>query len=468
MTTLGIIVANRGFFPSELCKTGRQTILEVLKEEGFATVALSPQDTPYGSVETYQEAKKCAALFKQHSEEIDGILVTLPNFGDERGVADSIRLSGLDVPVLVHAFPDEVARMGIEHRRDSFCGKMSACNNLTQYGIPFSLTSRHTQDPASQLFRQDLHKFGGVCRIVRGLRNARFGQVGARPAAFITVRYSEKLLEEAGMSVETIDLSEIFGRARNLTDPDPQVQQKLGMIRDYIKTGNIAEEHLLKIAKLAVVLDRFIEDNELAGTAIQCWTSMEEYFGIVPCTAMSMLSNALKPSACETDITGLIGMYAMVLASGEPSAILDWNNNFGDDPDKAVVFHCSNLPQGLFGGEATMDYQEIIAGAVGKDNTYGTVVGKIKPTPVTYCRVSTNDSMGTIQAYLGEGEITDDKVESFGGYGVVRISGFQGLLAHFCEYGYEHHVALNPSRVANALEEAFGKYLGWAVYHHQG
>ncbi len=467
MTTFGVIVGNRGFFPSELCKTGQKTILKVLEEEGFRAVALGPDDTAYGSVETFQDAKKCAALFKQHRDEIDGILVTLPNFGDERGVADSIRLSDLDVPVLVHAFPDDPKQMSIESRRDSFCGKMSVCNNLNQYGIPFSLTKTHTMDPESEAFRDDLRWFGSTCRVVKGLRHARFGQVGARPAAFITVRYSEKLLEEAGISVETIDLSEIFGQAVKLVDTDSRVQTKLKAIKDYIETEGIATDSLLKMAKLADVLDRFIEDNELAGTAIQCWTSMEEHFGVVPCTVMSMLSNTLKPSACETDITGLIGMYAMVLASGKPSALLDWNNNYGDEPDKGVVFHCSNLPQHLFGGKGVMDYQEIIAGSVGKEKTYGTVVGRIKPTPVTYCRVSTSDSLGIIQVYLGEGEITDDPVDTFGGYGVVRVPEFQKLLAHICDNGFEHHVAMNPSRVADALEEAFSTYLGWEVYHHR-
>jgi len=466
MTTLGLIVGNRNFFPSELCEEGRKTILEVLEKQGFKVIALTPEETPYGSVETYQDAKKCADLFKKNAEVIAGILVSLPNFGDERAVADTIRLSGLDVPVLVHAFPDNKEQMSIASRRDSFCGKMSVCNNLSQYGIAFTLTGLHTVDPASESFKSDLEKFGGVCRVVKGLKNARFGQIGARPAAFITVRYSEKLLEETGISVETIDLSEIFGRAWKMENKDGAVQEKLESLNNYISTKGIAEEFLMKMAKFGVVMDRFIEEHELNGTAVQCWTSMEEYFGVVPCSIMSMLSNTLTPSACETDITGLIGMYAMVQASGKPSALLDWNNNYGDDPDKGVVFHCSNIPQEFFGGKAHMDYQEIIAGAVGKDNTYGTVVGKLRPSPVTYCRVSTNDYMGTVQAYVGEGDITDDPVNSFGGYGVVRIADFQSLLAHICEFGYEHHVAMSPSQVADAVHEAFSKYLGWTVYHH--
>jgi L-fucose isomerase-like protein len=468
MTTLGVIVGNRGFFPSHLCKEGRETALRVLEEEGITPICLSPDDTDYGSVETWEDSKKCAALFKEHADEIDGILVTLPNFGEERGIADAIRLAGLDVPVLMQASPDDPDAMGIATRRDSFCGKMSACNNLWQYGIPYSLTSLHTEPVDSIEFRRDLRRFAATCRVARGLKGARFGQVGARPAAFITVRYSEKLLENAGISVESVDLSEIFGKAWKLADDDARVRRQIEEIRAYEKTTNVPKEALVRMGKLGVVFDDFIAEHELDGIAVQCWTAMEEFYGVVPCTAMSMLSNKLIPAACETDITGLIGMYAMVLASGKPSALLDWNNNYGDDPDKAVVFHCSNLPQAFFGGEGVMDYQEIIAGSVGKDSTYGTIVGRIKPTDLTYCRVSTDDSLGTIRAYLGEGRITDDEVKNFGGYGVIEVPRFQKLLKYICANGFEHHVAANPSLIADALEDAFTTYLGWDVYHHQG
>ncbi|HVO39556.1 MAG TPA: L-fucose/L-arabinose isomerase family protein [Spirochaetia bacterium] len=466
MTTLGVLVGNRGFFPAELCEQGRKTILSVLKEEGFDAVALGPKETKFGSVESLADARKCADLFKANREKIDGILVTLPNFGDERGVADAVRMSGLDVPVLVHAFPDEPGRMGIEHRRDSFCGKMSACNSLSQYGIRYSLTTEHTMDPESDEFRADLLSFGGVCRVVRGLRGARFGQIGARPAAFVTVRYSEKLFERAGISVESVDLSEIFGRAWNLKEKDSAVVSKLDEIRGYARTTRIPRESLIRMAKFAVVLDQAIAERGLAGTAIQCWTSMEENFGVVPCTVMSMMSNALCPSACETDMSGLLGMFAMTQASGRPSGLADWNNNYSDDPDKCVLFHCSNFPQELLGNKGVMDYQEIIAGSVGREKTYGTMAGRLAPTEFTYCRVSTDDVTGTIRAYVGEGEITKDPITTFGGYAVAKIPRLQDLLRVICARGFEHHVAINPSRVAAAIEEAFTRYLGWDVYNH--
>jgi L-fucose isomerase-like protein len=466
-TTLGVIVGNRGFFPDHLCETGRAEVLRVLEEEGIQAIALSPDDTPFGSVETLQDANKCAALFKEHADEIDGILVTLPNFGDERGVANTVRASGLNVPVMVQAFPDEVGKMLIADRRDAFCGKMSACNNLRQYGIPYSLTSLHTVSPDSDSFRGDLQRFAATCRVVGGLRGAKMGMLGARPANFITVRYSEKLLEKAGISIEVLDLSEAFGRIERLKDADSKVVEQLSAIKDYVPTRNIPEAALLKMAKFALVMNEWIEETELVATAVQCWTSMEEFFGVVPCTVMSMLSNSLMPSACETDITGAIGMYAMALASGKPSALADWNNNYGEDPDKGVIFHCSNLPKDVF-ADMTMDYQEIIAGTVGKENTYGTVVGRIKPSPFTYCRVSTDDERGTVRAYLGEGTVTNDPLDSFGGYGVIEIPEFQGLLRHICMNGFEHHVAVNLSQTADAINDALSNYLGWDVYYHQG
>jgi len=464
---LGVIVGNRGFFPDHLCQTGRETILSVLEEEGIKAIALTPEDTTFGSIESLTDAEKCADLFKQHRDEIDGVLVTLPNFGDERAVSNALRWANLDVPVLVHAFPDDAGHMTIADRRDSFCGKMSSCNNLRQYGIKYSLTTLHTVDPESESFRADLRRFVGTCRVVQGLRDVRVGALGARPAAFNTVRYSEKLLERAGISVETLDLSEAFGRAERLDDDARAVRTKRQEVEAYAQTQGVPEEALNKMARLGIVLDQWMEEQRLVAVAVQCWTSMQEYFGVVPCTIMGMLSNSLLPSACETDVTGAVGMLALQLASGTPSAIVDWNNNYGDDPDRAVIFHCSNLPKHFFAQTPHMDYQAIIAGTVGQESTYGTSVGRLKTGPLTFCRVATDDTAGKLRVYVGEGELTDDPVETFGGYGVVHIQNLQGLLHYICDEGFEHHVAVNLSQTAAAVQEALGKYLGWAVYHHK-
>jgi L-fucose isomerase-like protein len=469
---LGLIVGNRGFFPDHLCTSGREIVLKVLESEGIQTIALAPEDTPHGSVESLTDAKKCADLFRRHQSEIDGVLVTLPNFGDERAIANSLRWADLNVPVLIQAFPDETGKMTIADRRDSFCGKMSACNNLKQYGIKYSLTDLHTVNPESDAFRSDLRRFLSTCRVVQGLKNARIGAIGARPTAFNTVRFSEKLLERSGISIETLDLSELFGQASRLKEDDPDLKAKLEEIKSYVPAEGIPSDSLTKMAKIGVVIDAWMEEQQLAASAIQCWTAMQEYYGVVPCTLMSMMSNQLIPSACETDIAGVVGMYALVLASGTPSAIVDWNNNYGDDPDTGVMFHCSNLPRDFFVEDTSqespvMDYQEIIAGTVGKENTYGTVVGRVRKGTFTFCRVSTDDLSGQISTYVGEGEFTNDEVKTFGGYGVFKVPHLQKLLKYICENGFEHHVAVNLSQTASAIHEAFEKYLGWDVYHHE-
>ena len=464
-TTYAVIVGNRGFFPDALANQGRKNILEVLKKNGYNSVALSMNATKYGAVETLKDAEECAKLFSENAEKIDGIIVTLPNFGDEKGVAEAIKRSGLNVPILIHAESDESGKMRIDRRRDSFCGKISVCNNLRSAGIPFTLTQSHTVKVTSADFKNELDDFASVCRIVKGLKNVRFGAIGTRPAAFNTVRYSEKILELSGISVEPIDLSEILGRVELLGDKDKGVKKKLNAIKKYVPVKAIPAGSLLKMAKFGYVIDKWIKETAVVGTAIQCWTSLEEFFGIVPCALMSMMGQSLVPSACEVDITGLLAMYILQLASGSPSALLDWNNNFSNDPDKCVLFHCSNLPKSFF-KSAKMDYQEIIAGSVGKDNTFGTIVGRVAPNKATFFRASTDDTAGIISCYVGQGEFTNDKLESFGGYGVMRIPNLQVLMQYICRMGFEHHVAANISQKADAIVEAIENYMGWEVYRH--
>ena len=463
--TMGLIVGNRGFFPDHLAKSGREEMIQALQKAGIEGVALSVEQSKYGAVETHEEAKRCAELFSSKAEAIDGVIVTLPNFGDERAIADTMRLCRLAVPVLVQATPDTPTKMGITHRRDSFCGKMSACNNLRQYGIPYSLTSLHTEAPDSPEFTKDLEWFARVCRVVKGLRNLRVGAIGARPAAFNTVRYSEKLLEANGISVETLDLSEVLGRIARMKDTDDDALKKLQSIQKYVTTSSVPQAALLKMAKLGAVVDEWMKAADVEISAVQCWTSLEENLGVVPCTVMSMMSDSLLSSACEVDVCGVIGMHALQLASETPSALLDWNNNYGNDPNKAVCFHCSNLPKHFF-KDVRMDFQEIIAGTVGKDNTFGTCVGRVKSGPMSFARFSTDDVNGKIRGYTGSGRFTDDPLETFGGAGVVEIAGLQKLLHYICEQGFEHHVAANFSSVASSVHEASVRYLGWDMYAH--
>ena len=464
---LAVIVGNRNFFPDRLVAAGRKDILALFRQMDIAPVILSEKDTNLGGVETWQDAKKCADLFKANRDRIDGVLIVLPNFGDEKGVAETLKLSGLNVPILVQAYPDDLDSFTVERRRDSWCGKISVCNNLRQYGYSFSLTTGHTVHPDSKQFRADLEQFIGVCRVVKGLRRARLGAIGARPNAFNTVRYSEKLLQACGISVSTIDLSELFAAANKLTDNDSKVKQRGTLIRGYIKTEGMSREALLKMAKLAIVIDDWMAANDLRATAIQCWNSIQQNYGINACTLMSMMSERLMPSACEVDITGVASMYALQLASGTPSALVDWNNNYADDPDKCVLFHCGNWPRSFYReGSFRMTAAEVLDTPVSEQNTCGMITGRAPAGPFTFARVSTDDLNGEVQVYLGEGKFTDDPLQAFGSRAVAQIPDLQTLMQYVCKSGLEHHVAVSKGNTAEIVAEAFETYFGFDVYRH--
>jgi len=464
-TTFGIIVGNRDVFPDHLAKEGRLDIIEVLKEMGFDYVILSEEDTKAGVVETYSDAKKCAEVFKANREKITGIIVCLPNFGDEKGISTTIKLANLNVPILIQASSDEIDKMNRKNRRDAFCGKISVCSVLYQHGIPFSLTSYHTCPINSDIFKEDIKYFEKVCKIVQKLKNTRLGQIGTRPNAFETVRYSEKILEYNGITVEPIDLSEILGALNLLSNDDPKIKEKLEFIKTYTSSREFPEEGIIKLAKLAVVVENWVEEKDLDGFAFQCWPSIEENLGIVPCAVLSMFSEGLVPAACEVDISGLVGMLILQIASSTPSAILDWNNNYGADPDKMVLFHCSNLPKSFF-QDTTMTIHPIMADISGEENTFGAIQGRIKTKPCTLLRVETDDTYGDIKAIIAEGNYTDDKLDTYGGYGVVEIPGLQLLLKKLCINGFAHHVATSLSEVGEIVYEALTTYLGWDVEFH--
>lgn len=465
--TLGVIVGNRNFFADSLVADGRKKILDKLAEFGVDVVIVDEQTTKLGAVETWADAQKCADLFKRNRDRIDGILVTLPNFGDEKGIADAIHLSGLNVPVLVHAFPDTTSELTVAGRRDAFCGKFSVTNNLYQYGIKFSLTQNHTVDPDKEEFKQEIDRFVRLCRTVRGMRSARLGAVGARPNAFQTVRFSEKLFQAYGINVSTMDLSEAIGKAQKLENSHPRVRSKVDEIKSYAVNRGAPEEKLALMAKLAIVLDDWMDANSIDATAIQCWDSIQQNYGVNVCTVMSMMSERLMPSACEVDIAGTASMYALTLAAGMPAALVDWNNNYNDEPNKCLYFHCGNWAKSLV-SEIELISAEVLGATLGPENTWGAIQGRTPPGPLTFARIDTDDRRGVIHTYVGEGRFTDDPLSTISGsHAVVEVPDLQRLLRTICRHGFAHHAAMTRSHVADVLAEAFENYLGWEVYHHQ-
>ena len=465
-TALGVIIGNRDFFPDKLVAEARADLVTLFADLGVDAVMLDPAETKLGGVETHTDARKCADHFRRHRDRISGVLVCLPNFGDEKGVADTLKLAGLNVPVLVQGYPDDLDRLDVIRRRDAFCGKISVCNNLRQAGIAYTLTTKHVVHPLDASFRTDLRNFIAVARVVQGLRKVRIGAVGARPGAFNTVRYSEKILERHGISVTTVDLSEILGAAAKLGEADKRVVAKIDEIKAYANATAVPPAKLLQMARLGLVLDDFVAANYLDATAIQCWTSVQANHGCNVCTSMSMMSENFLPSACEVDVTGVLTMYAMQLASSSPSALVDWNNNYGTDPDKCVLFHCGNWAKSFLPDIKILN-APILGSTLGVENTWGALDGRTPATPLTFGRITTDDTAGKMRTYVGEGQLTNDELKTFGNRAVAHVPKLQKLMHHVCREGFEHHVVMNASHTAGILAEAFERYLGWEVYHHE-
>lgn len=465
----GIIIGTRAYFNSELAKDVRKQLLKTLADEGYDYVILPEDATPTGSssIETREDGLKCAELFRQNRDRIDGIIVSLPNFGFEIGIINAISVADLNVPVLVQACDDENDKVDLDSRRDAFCGKISVCNNLYQYGIPFTDTTLHTYSIYSELLAKDINKFAGICRVVNGLRHARIGAIGARPAGFQTVRASEKLLQKSGITVVPVDLSEILGAARKIEDTDAELLKKLEEIKCYAAVPKEYSDKLVLQAKFGVAVERWIEANQIDAVAVQCWDSLEQNYGCTACVTMSMLGEKLLPAACEVDIAGAVSMYALTLAAQGQSALLDWNNNFAEDRNKCVCTHCGNFPKSFVRNDLKLGTLGVLGRTLGKVNTFGAVYGKVTKGDFTFFRISTDDTKGAIKAYLGTGEITDDPYGMDGCIAVTKVNNLQTLMKYICKNGFEHHVAMVRNDVKEILNEAIEDYLGWNLYVHE-
>ena len=467
--SLGVVIGSRAFFSPAPCRAAREEVLAQLARLNIDAVTLPYEATANGAVQSIADADLYAAHFRAQAERIDGLVICLPNFGDEIAIAELVNRAKLNVPILLQASNDEVDKVSVHERRDAFCGKISVTNNFWQYGVPFSETTSHTCDTGGAEFGADLERFSRVCRTVRGMRGARLGAIGARTGAFQTMRYSEKLLQASGITVVTVDLSEMIGAARTISDTDPALLVKLEKIKSYgTIPAHIQPAQIVTQAKWTLAVNRWIEENGCDASAIQCWRSLQDNFGCATCVTMSMMGEELMPSACEVDIMGALSMYALALASGAPPAILDWNNNYGSVADTCVCTHCGNFPRSFIGDTPEIGELDVLGESIGRSKCFGAVKGKVRPGPMTYFRLSSDDRAGMLKCYLGEGEFTDDPFPMDGGIAVTKVSRLRDLMRFVTQNGFEHHVAMVRGHHADVVEEAVTRYLGYPGYRHGG
>ena len=456
--TFALAFCNRGFMPGELIYGAREDMIKAVTDAGYDYIAMDAELTRFGGIETRDEGLLYAKWLKEHEGQYDGVIFSMPIFADENGAITALRDAG--VPILMQAYPDEIGKMDFKHRRDAFCGKFSVTDIFTQYGVPFTVLKPHVVHPLSSAFAQNLKDFAAVCRVVNGMKRFNVGCIGARTTAFKTVRFDELTLEKYGITVESFDLSELVFKVNAMADDDPKVTAKVERLEDYTDFSIVPERNKLTLAKISCVIDEYIEEYHLDALTLRCWNEMETILRVCPCVLLSELNDRGIPASCEIDMCSALTMRAMALASEQPTAVLDWNNNYGDDENKVILFHCGPVAQSLMNGKGQVTEHKMFAkGDPGSG--WGTNEGRIRPFKTTISNCQTKD--GKIIVYASEAEFTDDPIEAayFGCAGVCEIPDMQDKMIRLARGGFKHHTSVGVGHMKDILKEAFTTYLGW-------
>ena len=456
---LALLVANRGFFPSTVIDSARADMLQAAERAGVELLVMDQSKTKYGAVETRAEGEAFAAFLMENAGEYDGLILCLPNFGDENGIKEAIK--DVKVPILLQAYPDELDKLDFASRRDAFCGKLGLCAVLKQMQVPFVAGEPFVMHPLSDDFHKELEDFIAICRIVKGMRHTRIGVLGARTTAFKSVRFDEAAMERRGIDVETLDMSQIFSRMHAVADDDPRLEEWKKEIIAVSRTCDVPDYAILNQSKLGIVMEDLQNEMKLDAMAIRCWMDLQYEFKIAPCTIMGILNKRKMPVACETDVTNVPAMMALTLAADAGVGCLDVNNNYGTDNDKCILFHCGPLPINLLEEPGHMEEHKMFVKTEGENCSWGVNVGKIKPGKITICGMRTEN--GEVRYFVENAEVLDIALDRrfFGTYGVIQMPDLQTKLRHMSEEGFRHHAIIAEGDQTRRVREALSKYLGY-------
>ena len=457
--TFALYFGNRGFFPESLIAQARQEVKSAVEKAGFDCLLMPEDQTRYGAVETAAEGRKYASFLAEHRGQYDGVILSLPNFGDENGAIAALADCG--VPILIQAYPDEIGKMDFAQRRDAFCGKFSIMDVFYQFGLPFTVFDEHVVHPDSGLFARQLADFAAVCRVVKRMQRLTIGAIGARTTAFKTVRIDELTLQKYGLTTETFDLSDVFNRVKLYASDNPALAAKRERLLGYTNWNGVPDEKIDMLCRLGVAIDELVEENQLDCLALRCWDEIEKQLGISPCVLLSELNDRGVVAACELDVGNAVAMVALAAATEKAATCLDWNNNYGDDPDKCILFHCGPVPQSLMAGKGDVIEHKMFAKSYGAGCGWGCNVGRIAANPATLASSKTEN--GKLIFYIDQGDFTGEPIEDgfFGCGGVIHIEQLQQKLKTIGKQGYRHHVSVSAGHVATALREAFATYLNY-------
>lgn len=456
---LALLVANRGFFPSSVIESAYDEMRQAAAKAQVELLEIEKDKVKYGAVETTQEGMIYHDFLEAHHGEYDGVIICLPNFGDENGIKAALR--DVNVPVLLQAYPDEIGKMDFANRRDAFCGKLGLCAVFKQMGFKFTSGKPFVMHPLSAEFEKELREFAAICRIVRRMRYMRLGVFGARTTAFKSVRYDEGAMERLGCDVESFDLTMVMERYEETSADCANAKffrERLLATGDYADAPEYALENL---SRFGATIKAIVDEQKLDAIAVRCWSELQHMLHIAPCALLGIFNSLGVPAACETDASNALPMLALNAASESPCGCLDINNNYGSDPEKAVLFHCGPLPVELMLKPGHIEEHKMFTKTQGENCSWGVNVGHIRPGVITIAGARTEN--GEVRYFVERAEITEDPIEEgfFGTPGVVKMENLQDKLFSMQEEGFRHHAIITAGDHVREVEEALSKYLGY-------
>ena len=457
-----LFFGNRGFFPESLVASARKDMTEAVRRAGHESICLDENATKFGAITNEEDGYVYAKWLEEHRHEVDGVIMCLPNFSDESGAVKALR--NWKGPILIQAYPDEIGHMSFVERRDAFCGKVSICNYFNQCGIKYTIYKPHVIHPLDERFIEQIKKFAKVCRVYQGAKSLTIGAIGARATAFKTVRFDEVALERNGITVEALDLGELFDLVDKVKDDDPKVKEIMDTYEHYTDMSKVPADRKVYLAKTTLVILDYIKQYHLDAIGLRCWNEFPSAKKVSVCLIASYLGQLGIPTACEVDVYNALAMKVLSLASDEPATVMDWNNNYGDEENKCILFHCGPMAKSMVqDGKTDVRVHKMFEKTWGEGCSWGVNVGILRKGPITFA--SSKVENGKIEFFAGEARITEDPVEKafFGSWGVTEFDDLEEVMMFVLRNNYHHHVSYTYGKEKEVLKEALENYLGWKV-----
>jgi L-fucose isomerase-like protein len=447
---IGFIPSHRESFGDDWAARMRARCIEQFKRvPGLDLVVPDESLTRRGLVYSLEEGERARDLFLR--EQVAGVIVGGMTFGHETS-AVGVVIAGLPPGTPVLQFATKAAPMseGGTRPSDSWCGQFAITSALRRRAIRFQHIP--TCFPEEPVFAREAARFVRACAAVQGFRGARFGQIGTRPEEFESVWWDEASLQKSfNQTVVPVDLAEMFARMEAVGAEAKETQDLMEEMSTGVDAGAIPRHCLSNLARAEIALRQLAREKHLVGMGVNCWTQVQQRFGICVCSVLGRLTDSGLMASCEVDIYGAATMWAAYLASLGRVAphLIDWTELHPDRENVFLAWHCGNAPPSLCDSGCTPRF--LPQPFLPPDLYWGTLHMRLRPGPVTCARLVEYD--GEFSMFIGQGEVQNIDPETHGTYGWVRVEDVMDWEQVMVEKGIIHHgVLIHDPEVGPALE----------------